>query len=92
VSDLLLATALGGAGVVYLILGPLPPAGSLDLATEMAAIVGRDEDDYAGSALAIADINGDGLPEILLLASGADGPDNGRPELGELYAIEPAPP
>lgn len=41
--------------------------------------------DSLGRASAIADVNGDGQPELLLLASLADGP--GRPDVGRLYIL-----
>lgn len=40
-----------------------------------------------GGALTVADINGDGLDDLILGASGGDGPGNGRNGAGEAYVV-----
>ena len=37
--------------------------------------------------MAVADINGDGLDDIILGAVSADGPGDARPDAGEVYAL-----
>jgi hypothetical protein len=100
VDDLILGSSLaagpGGrnsAGLVYIIEGGPEPPDVLDLATgdQYLTIAGADARDRLGSALALADFNGDGQIEIAVLAALADGPDNAREDSGEVYLLEPAP-
>jgi len=39
----------------------------------------------------LADFTGDGKDEIVLLATLADGPEDARPDAGEVYALETPP-
>ncbi|MHA2032182.1 MAG: FG-GAP repeat protein, partial [Candidatus Kariarchaeaceae archaeon] len=50
-------------------------------------IYGGDKDDYAGSAVAAADVNGDNLDDIIIGVRGGDGFNNTRPSCGEIHII-----
>jgi hypothetical protein len=86
-ADITLATTTGhvdrfAAGAVYVIAGA-GLEGPRDLADP--AVVGAEADDQLGSALIV--IPDDDEPTLAVLARGADGPDNGRSEAGEVYLI-----
>jgi hypothetical protein len=75
---------------------PLPPMGMgsiVDLETTPVAtsVVGADSNDNLGSALAVGDINDDGLLDIVAGANGGDGDPDGaeRFETGEVWVISP---
>jgi hypothetical protein len=96
VDDLILGSVLSRAadgpaasGRVFLILGRSDLPASIDLAegSQDLTIVGAQASDYLGGAIAIADASGDGLVDLLLLAGGADGRDDERPDAGEVYLI-----
>ena len=75
---------LGGtnAGAVYLLLGPLD--GSVDLSAADSKLYGT-ADDQVGSALASADdVDGDGLPDLLI---GATREDTGGLEAGAAWLV-----
>lgn len=84
-----MAGALGAGDVGEAILVPgrsLWPA-VIDLgqgAPGVLAVRGLDPGDQAGSALAIGDFDGDGAGDLAVGARGADGPDNQRPDSGEV--------
>jgi hypothetical protein len=60
------------AGAAYISFGPV--TGDVDLLTPDAKLIGEDEQDYAGVALASAgDVNGDGYDDLLVGAYGVDG-------------------
>ncbi len=73
-----------GAGVVYVVSGPLSAGGSVgDLA--WASLVGEDADDRAGSAVATAgDVDGDGQADLLV---GADSADPAGERTGAAYLL-----
>ncbi len=77
------------AGEVHILFGrtDLPP--SLDLATDTPdlTIVGADAGDSLGFTVAAADINGDGIDDIVAGAPLGDSCANGRHEGGEAYVI-----
>jgi hypothetical protein len=52
-----------------------------------ALIYGAQKEDRLGTAMAVADINDDGRPELLALAADADGPDGARPDAGQVFVI-----
>ena len=49
--------------------------------------LGAEEGDELGFSIASGDFNGDGVADVMLGALQADGPDNSRPDGGELYII-----
>jgi hypothetical protein len=52
-----------------------------------ALIYGAQQGDDFGTAMAVADVNDDGQPELLILATDADGPDGARLDAGEVFVI-----
>ena len=77
------------AGETFLLLGARSWPATIDLAADPAAAVafGEDEEDLASYSLATADVNGDGVHDLLIGAFWADGPDNTRPDAGEAYLV-----
>jgi uncharacterized repeat protein (TIGR01451 family) len=76
------------AGRVYVVFGPAAIYGMVDLASQADVVIyGADAYDYAGSAVASGDVNGDGYADIITAAERADGPDNKRVECGEIYVV-----
>jgi hypothetical protein len=49
--------------------------------------LGEEPGDDLGFSVATGDFNGDGVADVMLGALQADGPDNSRPDAGELYII-----
>ena len=94
-SDVLISApnAIGRAGLVYVFYGR--PQGSYPVSATEADVTlqGLDAEDILGheafgrSSLTTADMDGDGLAEILVVAPTADGPDNERFDAGEAYII-----
>jgi hypothetical protein len=90
------------SGEVYLMLGPSIPGGVLDDVADMV-LLGADVGDLAGSSALLADLDADGLADLIAGAEGADGAANGRLDAGEaiimqgrsrpaLQALRPPPP
>ena len=69
-------------GAVYLVNGPL--TGTLDLVDADAKLVGEAHHDHAGLSIASADVNGDGIPDILV---GAPYNDAGGSQAGAAYIV-----
>ena len=91
--DILIGADEGGLvlpafGSAYVVHGPQAPT-DVDLAVlggSGVRVRGAAEDDEAGVSVAGAgDLNGDGRPEVLVSAPGAD--NNGRSESGTVYAL-----
>lgn len=76
-------------GEAYVIFGPAIQDGTVDLARQEqdVTILGADTEDYLAFSIAVGDVNGDGIDDILLGAPLADGPANERPQAGEAYVI-----
>lgn len=70
------------------LLGNLDAAGLAGTAPDVT-VLGAEASDFltAGGALAIADVDGDGISDLLLGAYGADGPGNSRSDAGEAYIL-----
>lgn len=77
------------AGEAFVILGgnELPVETFVGAGTANLSFYGRDEGDELGFSMAAGDFNGDGLDDVILGALLADGPDNDRPDAGEIYVI-----
>lgn len=77
------------AGEAYVILGSSSLGQSMDVALGQQdfTVVGAEASDYLGYGLASGDINGDGVEDIIVLAPGADGPNNDRQNAGEAYVV-----
>ena len=85
----------GNAGKVYVILGSPDLSGTVDTALDEQdfTVLGANEDDYLGYALAAGDVNGDDVDDIIVAAPSAGGPDDPhdpdgqRPDAGEVYVV-----
>jgi len=81
------------AGEVYVVFGRADLPRTIDLRSAPDLLVlygadgGSDSPDRLGEEIVCADINGDGLDDLLLGAYRADGPDNSRPDAGEVYVV-----
>jgi hypothetical protein len=84
--DLLVGAPRAGdgdvTGAVYLVNGPL--SGTLDLGDAAAKLVGEDHGDNVGWSIAAGDVNGDGIPDLLV---GAPGHDAGGHDAGAAYIV-----
>ena len=83
------ATAGTPGGEVYVLYGSRDLAGDVDLLRRGVdiAVLGAEPGDALGAAAAVADVNGDGVNELILVADGAAGPDNARAGAGEVYIL-----
>ncbi len=52
------------------------------------AIYGARADDQLGTSVTAGDLDGDGKPELVLLALRADGPGGAQPDAGEIYVVD----
>ena len=52
-----------------------------------AVIFGANPGDRLGTAVALGDVNGDGIVELLIMASDADGPEGSREDAGQVYVV-----
>jgi hypothetical protein len=95
-TDDILVTALWGggpdntrlAGDAYVIFGSADLSGTIDIAASQQdfSIYAVNLQDEVGSAAA-GDLNGDGVDDVLVVASRGDGPLEARPTVGEAYAV-----
>jgi hypothetical protein len=84
-----LDSARANSGAVHLLLGSQSLPRSLDLAEASpdATIHGPEFGDRLGFTVAAADINDDGIADVLMGAPTADSCENGRPDGGDTYAL-----
>jgi hypothetical protein len=78
-------------GEAYVLRGRASFGPVLDLAEGGATVIyGATAGDNLtiGKTMIVADLNGNGFPEIILGAPSADGPNEGRLNAGEAYAVE----
>ena len=91
VKDLAVGVAgdAAGAGVVYLIKGKARVgfASTFAIAAADAQFTGANAGDAAGTSLASADFDGDGVIDLVIGAPNAAGPANGRAGGGEAYVM-----
>jgi hypothetical protein len=97
--DIIIGSAIGngpaqnrlGAGEVYVIFGSDKLRGTRDLGKkgqeQDITIFGADAGDNLGFRVGVGDFNGDGIADILASAPAADGPNNERDGVGEVYVI-----
>jgi hypothetical protein len=80
-------------GDVYVVFGRADLPRDIDLRTksDMLVLYGADgggqSPDRMGEEIVCADINGDGLDDLVLGAYRADGPDNSRRDAGDVYVV-----
>jgi len=90
VDDLVMAApaAEDEAGRVYLMYGGAWPVETdFERASSDVLITGSDAGDYAGFTVAADDFDADGASDLLVGAMLADGPQNVRPDAGEVYVL-----
>lgn len=78
------------SGAVFVLYGRDRIPESLDLSARGAAdvtVYGGRQGDRLGEAVDFGDVNGDGLPDMVLAAPFASGPTGDRPAAGEVYVI-----
>ncbi len=88
-----------GVGAAFIILGKsgLSSGSTLDLSADEPGkgadiiVAGVAAQDQTAFSMAGADLNKDGLAELLLTAPGADGPSGSRPNSGAVYVVTLAP-
>ena len=82
------------SGEVYVFFGRAEWPSVIDLNVGDASVTaadvtvfGVDSGDQLGRAIALADVNGDGLDDLVMTATGGDGPNNNRPGSGDTYVL-----
>ena len=83
------AGATGVAGKAYAIFGgpELRPTVDTAKSQQDVTVAGIDSGDQLSIALGSGDVDGDGVDDIILGASGAAGPGQDRPSAGEVYVV-----
>ena len=54
----------------------------------LLSVYGAGTDDALGTSMAAGDMDGDGRPELVLLATRSDGPNGARPDAGTIYIVK----
>jgi hypothetical protein len=77
------------AGEAYLVFGSPSWPAMIDLAGggQDMTILGAEAGDRLAETVAASDVNGDGFDDLVIAATFASGPENRRPEAGEVYVI-----
>lgn len=77
------------AGEVYILFGTTTLSERVDLAKDRPDVVlyGADAGDTLGVSVAVGDLDGDGMKDVIVGAPGASGPQNKRPGAGEVYVL-----
>jgi hypothetical protein len=77
------------AGEAHVVFGSSGLPAVIDLGADEAnvTIYGAEAQDHAAFALAVADVSGDGLADVVLSSFLADGPANARDRAGEVYVV-----
>ncbi len=89
----LLASSTGAnnfAGEAYVIKGASSWASTISLSSTALlqhTFKGRDTSDMLGNGIAVGDLDGDNLDDIVLSASGSSGLGNSKPAAGEIYVF-----
>ena len=74
-------------GEVYVVFGSIDLSGTVSVALDQQGLIlaGSKELDAFGEAVAASDVNGDAVADIIVGASGFDGPDGGRADAGAAF-------
>jgi len=76
------------AGAVYVLAPGLPASGAIaDLA--QTTFAGSEVSGHVGSNVVSGDFNGDGQPDLAIVAELESGPDESRPDAGRVYLVTP---
>ena len=97
IADILLGTGFGSgpgnardtAGEAYILFGSSALPATIDFAQggQDVVLFGAEPGDRFSSSVTVGDVDGDGAVELIVTATEADGPDNARPETGEVYVV-----
>jgi hypothetical protein len=76
-------------GEVYVIFGSPTLSGSISIPEKQQdfTISGPEQYSELGDAMAVGDVNGDGIDDIIAVAEAADAPDGSRPNTGIVYVV-----
>ena len=76
-------------GEVYVIFGSPTLGGSISIPEKGQdfTISGPEQYSELGDAMAVGDVNGDGMDDIIAVGEAADGPERARPNAGVVYVV-----